>query len=279
VFGRDPNKGVNPDEAVAIGAAIQGAVLSGSIGDILLLDVTPLSLGIETLGGIMTKLIARNTTIPTKKSQTFSTAADGQTAIEVKIFQGERELVRDNKLLGNFNLVGIPPAPKGVPQIEITFDIDADGIVHVTAKDKATNKDQSMTIASSSGLSDKDIERMVSDAEEYAETDKARKTLIEESNKAESVCADTEKAMDEFKDQLDAAEKEKVTKHISELREIAARALGGDESIAAEEIREKINATQQASLGLFQKVYEKRSAETASSESSSTEAPKEEKKD
>ena len=193
VFGREPNKGVNPDEAVAIGAAIQGAVLSGSIGDILLLDVTPLSLGIETLGGIMTKLISRNTTIPTKKSQTFSTAADGQTAIEVKIFQGERELVRDNKLLGNFNLVGIPPAPKGVPQIEITFDIDADGIVHVTAKDKATNKDQSMTIASSSGLSDKDIERMVSDAEQYAETDKARKTLIEESNKAESVCVDTEK--------------------------------------------------------------------------------------
>jgi molecular chaperone DnaK len=193
VFGREPNKGVNPDEAVAIGAAIQGAVLSGSIGDILLLDVTPLSLGIETLGGIMTKLISRNTTIPTKKSQTFSTAADGQTAIEVKIFQGERELVRDNKLLGNFNLVGIPPAPKGVPQIEITFDIDADGIVHVTAKDKATNKDQSMTIASSSGLSDKDIERMVSDAEQYAETDKARKNLIEESNKAESVCVDTEK--------------------------------------------------------------------------------------
>ena len=193
VFGREPNKGVNPDEAVAIGAAIQGAVLSGSIGDILLLDVTPLSLGIETLGGIMTKLIARNTTIPTKKSQTFSTAADGQTAIEVKIFQGERELVRDNKLLGNFNLVGIPPAPKGVPQIEITFDIDADGIVHVTAKDKATNKDQSMTIASSSGLSDKDIERMVSESEQYAEADKARKNLIEESNKAESVCVDTEK--------------------------------------------------------------------------------------
>ena len=193
VFGREPNKGVNPDEAVAIGAAIQGAVLSGSIGDILLLDVTPLSLGIETLGGIMTKLISRNTTIPTKKSQTFSTAADGQTAIEVKIFQGERELVRDNKILGNFNLVGIPPAPKGVPQIEITFDIDADGIVHVTAKDKATNKDQSMTIASSSGLSDKEIERMLSDAEQYAEADKSRKNLIEESNKAESVCADTEK--------------------------------------------------------------------------------------
>lgn len=193
IFGREPSKGVNPDEAVAIGASIQGGVLAGNVTDILLLDVTPLSLGIETLGGIMTKLISRNTTIPTKKSQVFSTAADGQTAIEVKIYQGERELVRDNKLLGNFNLVGIPPAPKGVPQIEITFDIDADGIVNVSAKDKATNKDQSMTIASSSGLSDKDIERMVSDAEQYAESDKARRDLIEESNKGESVCTDTEK--------------------------------------------------------------------------------------
>ena len=165
--------------------------LESSDGGVLLSGVAPLSLGIKTLGGIMTKLIARNTTIPTKNSQTFSTAADGQTAIEVKIFQGERELARNNKLLGNFNLVGIPPAPKGVPQIEITFDIDADGIV--PAKDKATNKDQSITIASSSGLSDKEIEQMVSDAEEYAETDKARKTLIEESNKAESVCVNTEK--------------------------------------------------------------------------------------
>ena len=193
IFGREPSKGVNPDEAVAIGASIQGGVLAGNVTDILLLDVTPLSLGIETLGGIMTKLISRNTTIPTKKSQVFSTAADGQTAIEVKIYQGERELVRDNKLLGSFNLVGIPPAPKGVSQIEITFDIDADGIVNVSAKDKATNKDQSMTIASSSGLSDKDIERMVSDAEQYAESDKARRDLIEESNKGESVCTDTEK--------------------------------------------------------------------------------------
>ncbi|KAJ3485262.1 hypothetical protein NLI96_g5084 [Meripilus lineatus] len=281
VFGREPSKGVNPDEAVAIGASIQGGVLAGNVTDILLLDVTPLSLGIETLGGIMTKLIARNTTIPTKKTQTFSTAADGQTAIEVKIYQGERELVRDNKLLGNFNLVGIPPAPKGVPQIEITFDIDADGIVHVTAKDKATNKDQSMTIASSSGLSDKDIERMVSESEQYAETDKARKAVIEEANKADSVIADTEKAMAEFKDQLDATEKEKVTKLISELREIAVKGQAGDASISADTIREKINEAQQASLGLFQKVYEKRSAENSASESSSSENTenKEEKKD
>ncbi|ESK97381.1 heat shock protein [Moniliophthora roreri MCA 2997] len=275
IFGRDPSKGVNPDEAVAKGAAIQGGVLAGNVTDILLLDVTPLSLGIETLGGIMTKLINRNTTIPAKKSQVFSTAADGQNAIEVKIYQGERELVRDNKLLGQFNLVGIPPAPKGVPQIEITFDIDADGIVHVTAKDKATNKDQSMTIASSSGLSDKDIEKMVADAEQYAEADKARRTLIEEANKAESVCADTEKAMNEFKDQIDATEKEKVTKLIAELREIAVKGQAADPSVTADAIREKINETQQASLGLFQKVYEKRNAESQPSE----EKPTEEKKD
>lgn len=278
VFGRDPSKGVNPDEAVAIGASIQGGVLAGNVTDILLLDVTPLSLGIETLGGIMTKLINRNTTIPTKKSQTFSTAADGQTAIEVKIYQGERELVRDNKLLGNFNLVGIPPAPKGVPQIEITFDIDADGIVNVSAKDKATNKDQSMTIASSSGLSDKDIERMVSESEQYAESDKARRTLIEEANKGESVCSDTEKAMSEFKDQLDATEKEKVAKLVGELRELAVKGQAGDSSVTSDQIREKINETQQASLGLFQKVYEKRNAENAAASEPPSEN-KEEKKE
>ncbi|KAF9560973.1 heat shock protein [Agrocybe pediades] len=278
-FGREPSKGVNPDEAVAIGAAIQGGVLAGNVTDILLLDVTPLSLGIETLGGIMTKLISRNTTIPTKKSQVFSTAADGQTAIEVKIYQGERELVRDNKLLGNFNLVGIPPAPKGVPQIEITFDIDADGIVNVSAKDKATGKDQSMTIASSSGLSDKDIEKMVADAEQFAESDKARKALIEESNKAESVCADTEKAMNEFKDQLDTAEKEKVTKLVTELRELASKGQSGDASLTADAIREKISETQTASLGLFQKVYEKRAAENSSSSEQPASENKEEKKD
>jgi molecular chaperone DnaK len=280
IFGREPSKGVNPDEAVAIGAAIQGGVLAGHVTDILLLDVTPLSLGIETLGGIMTKLISRNTTIPSKKSQVFSTAADGQSAIEVKIYQGERELVRDNKLLGNFNLVGIPPAPKGVPQIEITFDIDADGIVNVSAKDKATGKDQSMTIASSSGLSDKDIEKMVADAEQFAETDKARRALIEEANKADSVCADTEKAMTEFKDQLDATEKEKVSKLMTELRELATKGQAGDASISAETIREKISETQTASLGLFQKVYEKRAAEASkSNEQPASEPPKEEKKD
>ncbi|KAF8151193.1 heat shock protein 70 family [Pholiota molesta] len=273
IFGRDPSKGVNPDEAVAIGAAIQGGVLAGNVTDILLLDVTPLSLGIETLGGIMTKLINRNTTIPTKKSQVFSTAADGQTAIEVKIYQGERELVRDNKLLGNFNLVGIPPAPKGVPQIEITFDIDADGIVNVSAKDKATGKDQSMTIASSSGLSDKDIEKMVSDAEEFAEADKARRALIEEANKADSVCADTEKAMNEFKDQLDATEKEKVSALVTELRELASKGQVGDASVTADQIREKIGQ-----LRTHPSVYEKRAAENSNTGSSESET-KEEKKD
>ncbi|KAH8115375.1 heat shock protein [Phellopilus nigrolimitatus] len=277
VFGREPSKGVNPDEAVAIGASIQAGVLAGNVTDILLLDVTPLSLGIETLGGIMTKLISRNTTIPTKKSQTFSTAADGQSAIEVKIYQGERELVRDNKMLGNFNLVGIPPAPKGIPQIEITFDIDADGIVNVSAKDKATNKDQSMTIASSSGLSDKDIEKMVSDAEQFAEADKARKQVIEESNKAESICHDTEKAMNEFKEQLDATEKDKVEKLVAELREVASKGQSGDASVTPETIRTKIDETQQASLGLFQKVYEKRNAENSESSSEASEEKKDDK--
>ncbi|KAJ2376122.1 Hsp70 ATPase ssc1, partial [Coemansia sp. RSA 2603] len=184
IFGRDPTKAVNPDEAVAMGAAIQGGVLAGEVTDILLLDVTPLSLGIETRGGVFTRLINRNTTIPTKKSQVFSTAADGQTAVEIKVFQGERELVRDNKILGNFQLTGLPPAPKGVPQIEVTFDIDADGIVNVSAKDKATNRDQSITIAASSGLSETEIEEMIANAEKHAEADKERREVIEATNSA-----------------------------------------------------------------------------------------------
>lgn len=253
-FGREPSKGVNPDEAVAIGASIQAGVLAGNVTDILLLDVTPLSLGIETLGGVFTRLINRNTTIPTKKSQTFSTAADGQTAIQVKVYQGERELVRDNKLLGDFQLTGLPPAPKGVPQIQITFDIDADGIVNVSAIDKATNREQSMTIASSSGLSDNEIEQMVADSEKYAEADKARRLVIEEANKGESFVVDTEKSMTEFEAQLDATEREKVKKLLGELREIAAKGAAGDSSVKAEDIRQALDAAQQASLGLFQKV-------------------------
>ena len=264
IFKRDPSKGVNPDEAVAIGASIQGGVLSGQVTDVLLLDVTPLSLGIQTLGGVFTRLINRNTTIPTKKSQVFSTAADGQTAVDIQVYQGERELVRDNKLLGNFQLTGIPPAPKGVPQIEVTFDIDADGIMHVSASDKATNKDQSMTISAGSGLSDNEIEKMVADAEQYAEADKARKAVIEEANRAHSVCSETTKAMQEFSEQLPAEEKEKLNVLIKETEELASKGLNGDADVEAQTIREKIDATQQASLQLFKLVYEKKGQSSGS---------------
>jgi len=278
LFGRDPSKGVNPDEAVAIGASIQAGVLSGSVQDILLLDVTPLSLGIETLGGVFTRLINRNTTIPTKKSQTFSTAADGQSAIDVKVYQGERALVRDNKLLGNFVLSGLPPVARGVPQIAITFDIDADGIVNVSAVDKATNKEQTMTITSSSGLSDSEIERMVQESEKFAEADKAKQAVIEQSNKAEGFTQEIEKNLQEFEAQLDATEKETVKKLVAELREMAAAGLRGDD-ITPEALKEKYDETQQASLGLFKKVYEQRAANAnAESEPSSSESTDGEKK-
>merc|ERR1719315_525951 len=194
VFGRAPSKAVNPDEAVAMGAAIQGGVLAG--------DVTPLSLGIETLGGVFTKLITRNTTIPTKKSQVFSTAADGQTQVEIKVHQGEREMARDNKLLGQFQLVGIPPAPRGVPQVEVTFDIDANGIVNVSARDKGTGKEQQIVIQSSGGLSKDDIENMVQQAEKFAEEDKKKKEMVETVNQAENAIHDIESKMEEYKDQL-----------------------------------------------------------------------------
>lgn len=261
IFGRDPAKSVNPDEAVAIGAAIQGAVLAGEVMDVLLLDVTPLSLGIETLGGVFTRLINRNTTIPTKKSQVFSTAADFQSAVEIKVYQGERELVRDNKLLGNFQLVGIPPAHRGVPQIEVTFDIDADSIVHVHAKDKSTNKDQSITIASGSGLSDTEIESMVQDAERYAEEDKERKSTIEMANRADSVLNDTEKALKEFEEKLDKAEVEKIKEKISGLREIVAKSQSGESSMTADQLKEKVDELQNASLGLFDQLHKSRAQE------------------
>merc|ERR1739847_174976 len=202
IFGKAASKVVNPDEAVAMGAAIQGGVLTGNVSDVLLLDVTPLSLGIETLGGVFTKLIGRNTTIPTKKSQVFSTAADGQTQVEIKVHQGEREMAADNKILGQFQLVGIPPAPRGVPQIEVTFDIDANGIVNVHARDKGTGKEQQIVIQSSGGLSKDEIENMVKEAEANAEADKVNRERVEAINQAEGILHDTESKMEEFKDQL-----------------------------------------------------------------------------
>jgi molecular chaperone DnaK len=270
IFGRDPSKSVNPDEAVAIGAAIQGGVLAGEVTDILLLDVTPLSLGIETLGGVFTRLINRNTTIPTKKSQVFSTAADFQSAVEIKVYQGERELVRDNKMLGNFQLVGIPPAHRGVPQIEVTFDIDADSIVHVHAKDKSTNKDQSITIASGSGLNDSEIQNMVDDAAKYAEADKERKGAIEAANRADSVVNDTDKALKEFEDKLDKSEAEQIKEKINSLREFIAKNQSGEGGATAEEIKQKTDELQTASLTLFDKMHR---ARTESSEGQQQQPP------
>ncbi|KAI5792836.1 heat shock protein 70 family [Pyronema domesticum] len=262
IFGRDPAKSVNPDEAVAIGAAIQGAVLAGEVMD--------------TLGGVFTRLINRNTTIPTKKSQIFSTAADFQTAVEIKVYQGERELVRDNKLLGNFQLVGIPPAHRGVPQIEVTFDIDADSIVHVSAKDKSTNKDQSITISSGSGLSDSEIESMIHDAEKYGEADKARKAAIEGANKADSIANDTEKALKEFESQIDKEEAKSIQEKITAIREIVAKAQSGDATVTAESLKEQTDALQTASLTLFDKMHRARAEQNNNQQNPADGAPKQE---
>uniref|UniRef100_A0AAF5RVH3 Uncharacterized protein n=1 Tax=Wuchereria bancrofti TaxID=6293 RepID=A0AAF5RVH3_WUCBA len=268
VFGKQPSKAVNPDEAVAIGAAIQGAVLAGDVTDVLLLDVTPLSLGIETLGGVMTKLIQRNTTIPTKKSQVFSTAADGQTQVEIKVYQGERDMATNNKLLGQFSLVGIPPAPRGVPQIEVTFDIDANGIVNVSARDRGTGKEQQIVIRSSGGLSKDQIENMIREAEKNAAADAERKEKVEVCNQAESVIQDTDSKLTEFKDQVDTKEAEAIRNKLGELRQL----LANRDNETTANIREAIGTLQQQSLKLFEAVYKKMAAENTQSSSGAQEA-------
>lgn len=255
IFGKEPHKGVNPDEVVAVGAAIQGGVLMGDVKDVLLLDVTPLSLGIETLGGVFTRLIDRNTTIPTRKSQVFSTAEDGQTAVTIRVFQGEREMAADNKLLGQFDLVGIPPAPRGMPQIEVTFDIDANGIVNVSAKDKATNKEQAIRIQASGGLSDADIDKMVKDAEANAEADKKKKELVEAKNQAEGLIHTTEKTLKENGDKISAADKTAIEDAVKALKT-------GVEAEDLAVIKEKTEALMQASLKLGEAMY-KQQAEAA----------------
>ena len=262
-FGKEPHKGVNPDEVVAMGAAIQGGVLKGDVKDVLLLDVTPLSLGIETLGGVFTRLIDRNTTIPTKKSQVFSTAEDGQTAVTIRVFQGEREMARDNKLLGQFDLIGIPPAPRGMPQIEVTFDIDANGIVNVSAKDKATGKEQNIRIQASGGLKDEDIEKMVKEAEQHAEEDKKLKEAIEARNHADALIHETEKLLKENGDKIGSAEKEGIEKAIQELKDVL-------DSNDAEKIKDKTNALTQASLKLGEAMY-KQSADASGASAGSAE--------
>jgi molecular chaperone DnaK len=254
--GKEPHKGVNPDEVVAVGATLQAGVLKGEVKDILLLDVTPLSLGIETKGGVMTKLIERNTTIPTRRSEVFTTADDGQTEVDVKVFQGEREMTYGNKLLGNFQLVGIPPAPRGVPQIEVTFDIDANGIVNVSARDRATGKEQSMTITGGTALPKEDIERMVRDAEAYAEEDRRRREAAEAKNRADQLVYQTEKSLKDYGDKISDADRATVEQALSNLKE----KLASDDTVA---ITSATEALQQASYKLAEAVYAQASQSSA----------------
>ncbi|MFT7086646.1 MAG: molecular chaperone DnaK [Rickettsiales bacterium] len=266
-FGKDPSKGVNPDEVVAIGAAIQGAVLQGDVKDVLLLDVTPLSLGIETAGGVFTKLIERNTTIPTNKSQVFSTAADNQTAVTIKVFQGEREIAIHNKLLGEFNLEGIAPAPRGMPQVEVIFDIDANGVAQVSAKDKATGKEQNVTIKSSGGLSEEEIEKMVKDAEANASADKEKRELVEARNHADGLVYSTTKSLSEHQDKVDEATKTAIEEELTKVKDLLAK-----EDSAAEEIKSATEALMTASMKLGEAIYKQNGeagAEGSSEEDSS----------
>jgi molecular chaperone DnaK len=260
-FGKEPHKGVNPDEVVAVGAAIQGGVLKGEVKDVLLLDVTPLSLGIETLGGVMTTVISRNTTIPTRKSEVFSTAADNQTSVEVHVLQGERQMARDNRTLGRFHLVGLPPAPRGVPQIEVSFDIDANGIVNVTAKDVATGKEQKITISGSSGLGKDDVDRMVKDAEAHAADDKTRRDVIDARNQADALAYSVEKTVNESRDRLPAGEVSQVESAIAAVREAAK----GDDLGA---IRAATDALQKVSHGMAEQLYKQSQADAANAAAS-----------
>ncbi len=271
-FGKEPNKGVNPDEVVASGAAIQGGVLQGDVKDVLLLDVTPLSLGIETLGGVFTRLIDKNTTIPTKKSQVFSTAEDNQSAVTIRVFQGEREMAGDNKLLGQFDLVGIPPAARGMPQIEVTFDIDANGIVNVSAKDKSTGKEQQIRIQASGGLSDDEIERMVKEAEENAEEDKKKRESVDTKNQADSLVNETEKNLKEHGDKVPEEDKNKITADIEELKKVK----DGDD---IEAIKSKTEALVQSSMKLGEAIYKQNPQAGAEQPEPSGEEPSSDKKD